>query len=284
MSASTAIRAPGSAATYTLAGPQGGMVATLHAIQGVLADFPQHELADAGRPSLMNRVDTKYLVPAEQLAGLLDTIRTQYSVLSVAGGRVLHYRTDYYDTEDFRFYHEHHNGKSRRCKVRCRHYVDSGGLFLELKARESSGRTVKNRIRLSMHDRDGPWTEALHEGLCRLGLDNASLERRVRIEYLRIALQGLDRDERVSIDLGMQGMRVNEGKCFSLPGLAIVELKQGRMDRQSPLFRALRRLHINPVSFSKYCVTCALLYQGQLKVNRFKPLLARIGGHLALSS
>jgi hypothetical protein len=39
----------------------------------------------------------------------------------------------YFDTDSKRFYHDHHNGKVKRTKIRMRNYVESNLTFLEIK-------------------------------------------------------------------------------------------------------------------------------------------------------
>jgi hypothetical protein len=217
-----------------------------------------------------------------QLPALLQKLRHDYAVLSIDARRVLRYRTDYLDTGDFAFYHAHHNRRARRSKVRCRHYLDSGRAFLEIKGKSNKGLTVKHRVALPA-DEDLP---ALASDLMRqvgAAAQPVALQRSVRVDYHRISLSSALHGERASIDLGLNAAeRQRYGRAFGLCDLAIVELKQARLNPASPLFRALREMRLPPVSFSKYCVACALLLPDLLKTNRFKPTLMRLAPHLVL--
>jgi hypothetical protein len=51
--------------------------------------------------------------------------------------------------------------------------------------------------------------------------------------------------------------------------LAIVEIKCGRSSLRSEFVQAIRKRYIKPITFSKYCVSQALLTP-ELKANRFK--------------
>ena len=46
-------------------------------------------------------------------------------------------------------YHDHHNGKLNRYKVRRRRYIDTDTEFLEVKLKNNKKRTIKSRIKLS---------------------------------------------------------------------------------------------------------------------------------------
>jgi hypothetical protein len=53
--------------------------------------------------------------------------------------------------------------------------------------------------------------------------------------------------------------------------LVIAELKQDRVQRQSPFYQLMRSMHVRPYRFSKYCMGVMALQQNtDLKSNRFK--------------
>ena len=72
---------------------------------------------------LMNRTDTKYLLPLETLAVLLYYAAADYRVQEVAGERNIVYHTVYLDTVDKAMYRAHQNGRAVREKIRVRTYV-----------------------------------------------------------------------------------------------------------------------------------------------------------------
>lgn len=84
---------------------------------------------------LMNRTDTKYLLPLETLAVLLYYAAADYRVQEVAGERNIVYHTVYLDTVDKAMYRAHQNGRAVREKIRVRTYVASQLTFLEVKIR-----------------------------------------------------------------------------------------------------------------------------------------------------
>ena len=63
------------------------------------------------------------------------------------------YKSLYFDTEDRKFYNDHHNQRVHRHKVRYREYVDSGLVFLEIKCKNNKGKTIKKRLKVDkIHD------------------------------------------------------------------------------------------------------------------------------------
>ena len=57
--------------------------------------------------------------------------------------------------------------------------------------------------------------------------------------------------------------------------LVIIEVKQERINRASPIVKALKNKSINPYRISKYCIGMTHVYP-QLKYNRFKRKLIKI--------
>lgn len=236
-----------------------------------LARFAPIGLAEMDAVALMNRVDTKYVLGAGQLPALLAALAGDYRVLEVRGVRLNHYHTLYFDTPDLDLYARHHAGRAERFKVRSRAYLDSGASFLEVKRKTNKGRTVKERMRTeALLTRITPEAARFVDGLAPaapyLGpvLANA---------FARITLVGRQHPERATIDLDL---RFQAGDLhLSLTGVAVVEIKQERADRTSPLIAQMRALGIRPTAFSKYCVGVALLYPA-VRHNRFKPVLNRI--------
>ena len=71
-----------------------------------------------------------------------------YRVLEIDGERVHHYKSLYYDTEDRKFYLDHHNQRVNRNKIRFREYVGSKLTFLEIKLKNNKGKTIKKRTKV----------------------------------------------------------------------------------------------------------------------------------------
>lgn len=95
----------------------------------LLNQFQGISLKQLENYALMRRFDTKYLVPEKQLFQILRKLTHTYSVLEVNATRLNPYQTTYYDTPDFLFFRQHHNGIRNRCKVRTRTYLSSAASF-----------------------------------------------------------------------------------------------------------------------------------------------------------
>ena len=113
-----------------------------------LQQFEPISLAEMEGVKLMNRVDTKFVMPASLLPELLALAQTSYFVQQAAGKRTGDYDTVYYDTEDLDMYIRHHDRQLVRQKIRVRTYVESELFFLEIKRKNNKGRTKKKRISL----------------------------------------------------------------------------------------------------------------------------------------
>lgn len=216
---------------------------------------------------LMNRTDTKYLLPLETLAVLLHYAAADYRVQEVAGERNIVYHTVYLDTVDKAMYRAHQNGRAVREKIRVRTYVASQLTFLEVKNKNNKGRTDKRRIRITALDELS--AEGVDDFLSlyawyKLPQLSPQLENR----FQRITLVNRAMTERLTIDTDICFRNLVNGNYAALPRLAVVELKRdGRTS--SPIRDILSRLHVHPAGFSKYCMGCVLTDEN-LKQNRFK--------------
>lgn len=238
-------------------------------IERALAQFDTVSLPELQRGALLDRVDTKFVFGASQLADMLGALTAQYRVLSIDGARSNRYQTLYFDTGDFDLYRHHHNSLSSRYKVRERHYVGSDLSFLEVKHRTNQNRTVKTRLQIPGVDPqlDGQATDfvGLHTPL-----DASALEPKLWNDYRRITLAGIYTQERVTLDLDLSFTWGDRSR--NLPGVAIAEVKQDRVRLDSPFIQQMRRFGIRSGGLSKYCAGVCLLYDG-VKSNNFKPRL-----------
>jgi hypothetical protein len=226
-----------------------------------------HEL---GGNELLQRIDRKLAVPASQLNTLLQEVAPFYRALDVNGLQVNPYQTDYFDTSDLHSYFAHHGGRTRRFKIRHRHYTQSDVAFWEVKARYAAGKSKKMRL-------SGQRNEAGSPDVVSLIAEHSPyqwhhLQHSLRVGYERITLVHHYQYERVTIDTALW-FEMNE-KRMALPGLAIVEIKQGK-HQSSPMWEALRKRQWGVRSVSKYCLGMALLHP-ELKQNHFKPTISKL--------
>lgn len=239
-------------------------------LRETLAHFPAITLGEMDKVALQSRVDTKYLVSLGDLPGVLADLADEYRVLEVGGQRGVRYRTLYFDTARLQFFHDHHNGRPRRCKVRMREYVGSGTCFLEVKRRTGRGSTDKRRMPIPALAETFTPEQAAFVALH--AAPDGPLFPTLRNEFFRYTLVHQERVERITLDLSI-AFSLGDRKA-ELPGICIAELKEGRTGHGSPFAARMHALPAPPTRFSKYCVGSTLLRPG-IKANLFKPLLLR---------
>ena len=251
----------------------GSLPAAVRAIVRSTAHFGTLSLAELGAAALMDRIDTKFLVPVETVAGLMERLAGHYRVLEIGGKRLSRYSTEYYDSADLQLYHHHHAGRSPRIKVRVRSYHGTGDRFLEVKLKTNKGRTRKVRVPLVGADAD-PLERLRGEGYFGLAdrLSSVPLTPSVVVDYSRLTFVANDVPERLTLDLMLTFTR--DGEVRSFPGVVVAEVKQER--RAPSLFHEeLRRYGVREGALSKYCLGIASLDPGAKK-NRFKGILRRL--------
>lgn len=240
--------------------------------QCLRTDFEKVLLADLDSVTLMDRHDTKCFFHINQLPSVLKSLSTHYRVLEVANLHCLQYDSLYFDTPDFNLYRYHHNQRSSRYKIRYRQYVESNKLtFFEVKFKSNKGRTIKTRVRCADIVPALP-NESLPL-LQNTSVADTTLLPVLRIQYKRITLVSKDFTERVTIDMLLSFE--HEDTCYQLPEIAIIEVKQDKINRRSPIMQVLHDHKIYTGSLSKYCLGMTFCYP-HLKANNFKKTMLRI--------
>ena len=221
--------------------------------------------------SLMKRTDTKFVIHEKHLIEVLESIKDQYKVLQINENRLMPYSSLYFDTPTKKFYNDHHNRKVNRTKIRMRKYVESGICFLEIKQKNGKGKTTKSRI--SIDNFEPELSNNSIDFIEKITKQEFELKPIIWNKFNRITLVNKTAKERLTIDLNLSFKINNAFKTFN--NLVIVELKQERFTRTSPIAQALKLRHINPYSLSKYCIGMISVYN-DLKYNRFKKKLIKI--------
>lgn len=238
----------------------------------IIDEFEPTSLQEMDSVKLMNRVDTKFVLSIEDFQMILPELIGEYKVLEVNGDRLSTYESVYFDKPEYKLYLDHHQGKQDRFKVRFRKYVESHLVFLEVK-HKSKGRTDKRRIVVDgMKDKLDPEDK---EFIKSTGLDADSLEPVLSNTFVRITLVGKEINERLTfdIDLGFE----KDGEVFGMHDVVIAELKQERLNRNSPFFQHTKKHLIRPFRISKYCIgLIKTLGRKNIKYNRFKKKLLKI--------
>jgi len=250
-------------------------------------------LEEMSAVKLMNRIDTKFVMPVATLCQLLEMAREDYRVQDTEdGGRNAAYHTVYMDTDHYAMYRAHVVGHSGRQKIRVRSYVDSHLHFLEVKTKNNHGRTKKKRIAVSWDIADegtpAEQLKPLDEGQLadtlrgdalvfvkeRLRYDSQSILPVIENRFRRITLVNSAMTERLTIDQQLQFDNLRTGQHLALPTMAIVELKRDGLTT-SPVLAMFQRLRVHPQGFSKYAMGLALT-DPQLHPGRLKPRLMQV--------
>lgn len=240
-------------------------------LEETINQFESITLDQLNAVSLLQRVDSKYILPTTVLPKVLKDLMNRQYILEIAGQRNFEYLTHYYDTKDFKFYMYHHNGCVNRLKVRTRSYVDSGLIFFEIKHKERGTRT--NKVRCEMQILPDTLGQEEYDMIKNKRYNGEDLELKMSNAFNRITLCNKDFTERITIDTSIRFF--NEKKIIKKPFLAIIEVKQGKSGNYSQTIQVLKKHQIRPASFSKYAVGIALL-EKNIKKNKFKETILKL--------
>jgi hypothetical protein len=241
-------------------------------VDPILSKFEPISLIELEQAKLLDRFDTKFIMSTEQFLKILGCLVEDYKMLEINGVRCFSYESRYFDDDNFTFFRDHHSGKINRYKIRLRNYVESGRVYLEIKERKK-GRTNKKRMEIDsfrheLNDKDREFiveTSGIKEDL-KAVLDNS---------YKRITLMRKDGSERLTFDFDLSYF--HDGKDFPYEGIVIAELKQAKVNRNSPFFQLMKRSLIRPLRISKYCLGIIAVYGNSgPKFNRFKSKLLKL--------
>lgn len=243
----------------------------------ILKTFRQHSLTQQNTAALMDRVDSKYLLPIDLFIPLMAAISEDYSILNAYGQQIFSYQTTYFDNKERKFYRDHHNGKLNRYKVRYRRYVESDMGYMEVKFKNNQKRTIKQRIPMDCILPNQIQINDFVEST--LGY-STELETALFVNYQRITLLNERNLERITLDLNLS-FRNASGSTESIQDkVFIVEIKQDRKPFPSSCRNFIKHHGYHTINFSKYCMGSVLTHKGDdpspLKYNRFKPVLRRL--------
>lgn len=240
-------------------------------IEKHLQNFTPISLEQMDAVRLLNRLDTKFFFNSKYIPLILDKARPFYQVLEINEKRQFQYYTKYFDTPEFRLYHDHHNGKLNRYKIRQRKY-DTGSEYFEIKFKNNKGQTLKSRIENNEDKIFNKHTISFLENYTPYHANELTeiLDNR----FIRITLVSNTMTERATIDYNIEFFNQNSAICY--PYIGILEIKQDFSAGYSPLMRIMHELHILPNGFSKYCTGVVSLYQPHVKTNAFKPKIIKI--------
>jgi len=228
---------------------------------------------------MLERIDNKYIVPAAVLRRAVPDLAPHFDILEIDGRRGFAYETRYFDDPGLHSYFDHHQGRRKRVKVRTRKYVDAGLCFVEVKLKDTRGRTIKKRLpyhaanygtldeRAWAHIRDS-YRELYDREFPH------PLEPMLDVHYVRATLVAKAGGERMTIDSGLCFLTADAVRPVDAD-VFIIEAKS--VNGNGIADQILRRLHQHPTKHcSKYCAGTALMAT-QTKHNNFRPALRKLG-------
>ncbi len=234
-------------------------------LKSELSRFEKITLSEMDNVKLMSRTDTKFAFNISILPKVLEELSQFYRVMEIDGDRLHHYKSLYFDTEDRKFYTEHHNRRVNRNKIRFREYVGSDLTFLEIKLKNNKGKTIKKRIKVdSISEKI---TEKQQEYIDKIIGYTIKVNAKQWIKFSRVTFVHKTKKERLTMDVNLT-FNTNEEKG-DLKNIVIAEVKQERMSRSSDFMKIVKEMRILPFRLSKYCMSSMQLWP-QLKQNRFK--------------
>ena len=233
-------------------------------------------LEEMKQVQLMNRIDTKYLTSVDSFAAIAPFLADHYYIQTINGKITAPYQTLYFDTPDIDMYLVHHDRKMQRQKIRTRRYRNTLTTFCEIKNKDNKGRTNKLRIPILPEMFETALKNSTVQAFVRENLkyDISLLVPHVEIYFERITLVNIEKSERITIDSSIEFQNHYTGQNAKATNLIIIEIKQeGRA--HSYFKELLLNSHIQPKSFSKYCLG-TILTNSKAKYNRFKRKLRYI--------
>lgn len=240
--------------------------------ENIFASLQGVSLKDLEEVALMSRIDNKYVFPYSQLGQIIDAVREEYNILEIENKKLMRYSTLYYDTHDFSLYRMHHRGKLNRYKIRERTYLDTGISFIEVKYKTNQLKTIKTRTQVE--EIDSGFDTKKGEFISDVSnIDAQLLEPKLWVNYQRATLVSKAKNERATIDIGLQ-YEFNERKK-KFEDLVIIETKRESSIKSTPMMAALKLMQIRPEGFSKYCMGITQLYPN-IKQNSFKKKILRV--------
>jgi len=231
----------------------------------IVANFLPISLDEMDDVKLMSRTDTKFAFKANKMPLLLQKLLPFYRVLAIDGELIHDYKSLYYDTDNRKFYLDHHNGRVNRNKIRFREYVGSKLTFLEIKRKNNKGKTIKKRMKVNAISNE--LSEKQQNYIEKIIGRPMEVNAKQWINFSRITFVHKTQKERLTIDVNLTFENSNEKG--DMKHIVIAEVKQERMSRSSDFMRIAKEMHILPIRISKYCLT-TLALNPELKKNRFK--------------
>jgi hypothetical protein len=215
----------------------------------------------------------KYVVLSSKLNAILSELSKEFRLVGHAGETKKQVSLIYYDTPQFRFFHDHLNGKLNRVKIRVKVSGNEGLGFLEIWKRKNRGGVVRQRYLLEDETLECSANQVLMDFSPELELSGVSPVLVAR--FNRSVLIRDDGKERVTVDTGLEFFKPDgSGPVRSFRNLAFLEMR--KVKYENFLLDTLLKVNkIRKQRYSKYCLGVASSYPG-VKANLYKPVIRNI--------
>ncbi len=229
--------------------------------------------------SLMARVESKYLIHEKDIGALLKDLKENFFVLEIDWHNLFSYDNVYMDTKEYDCYHDHHQKKYSRIKMRTRHYLESGLTYFEFKYKEWSV-LHKYRYDIQKHQH-GHMDAASYEFVNDIysSFYNKPFEKlvfpSVKTSYQRCTFCSKTSAEKITIDFNLAFHQMRwEQETYHVPNLVIVEYKSET--KKSTTSQLIEDHSVIPVSScTKYCLWNYFLWNVKER-DRFQPTINKV--------
>ncbi|MFA7284263.1 MAG: polyphosphate polymerase domain-containing protein [Candidatus Absconditabacterales bacterium] len=229
----------------------------------------------------LDRMENKYIVHTSMLDKILKELQNDYVALEIKDLREFKYHNMYFDTKDYKFFHEHGKGYKLRTKLRTRKYVDSKIAFFEFKQRYYENvRKFKFDIKVSNHGKFSKrcknFTEQLYKSTYQKKL-NGEISPSLTTEYIRFTLCSKKNDERITFDskVTFTNARNKKTRPYMLSDIILVESKSASETHHAQ--KVFEKLGIGKMQgVSKYCLGLLCEEAVTTKYKRFEHVLQHI--------
>jgi hypothetical protein len=212
------------------------------------------------------RLVSSFVFTKSDLLSVLGEAASDHRLLKSGGNPFFNFKSQYYDTEQYDLYRNHHNEKLNRWKIKRSENVTSEKLKFEIRFYNNKNKT--QRWSLETDNRNNALSKPEKQLVKKLTpFKPKYLINSLCVTYRRFTLLGNDNGLRVTFDTDMQF--VHRGKLLQLPQLVVAEVKQSQYSQRGAIHEIFKTHRIHPKNFSKYCIGLALANK-QVKRNNFK--------------
>lgn len=229
----------------------------------------------------VDRMENKYIIHSSMLDKILKELQDDYVALEIKDIREFKYHNIYFDTKDYKFFHEHGKWYKLRTKLRTRKYVDSKIACFEYKQRYYENvRKFKFDIKLDKHgkfnQRAKKFTEKLFESIFQKKLEG-KISPSLSTEYIRFTLCAKKNGERITFDskVTFKNLRDKKSRPFMLSDIILVESKSRNDTHHAE--KVLWKYDIKKMGgISKYCLGLLCEEAVNTKYKKFEEVLEHI--------